>query len=238
MKRKLLKVFLNVAIVASIMVMLNAAAEALTIKYNNYLKTSEIEEVSKLLEESIQENNHSLDYYRNYYNNNNIVGSLKIEGTDIDTLLVQGDDNKYYLNHSIKNEYDELGSVFVDYRTDLSSNQVNIYGHNSNVYDVIFKELENYLKEDYYDEHKYIDVWDGDVTNIYEIFSVQIVTSDYEHYVVNPTDKKEHLRKLSNSIYQTEVITNESDDILVIQTCLFNPSNSFLIINSRKVREV
>ena len=122
MKRKLLKVFLNVAIVASIMVMLNAAAEALTIKYNNYLKTSEIEEVSKLLEESIQENNHSLDYYRNYYNNNNIVGSLKIEGTDIDTLLVQGDDNKYYLNHSIKNEYDELGSVFVDYRTDLSSN--------------------------------------------------------------------------------------------------------------------
>lgn len=238
MKRKLLKVFLNVAIVASIMVMLNAAAEALTIKYNNYLKTSEIEEVSKLLEESIQENNHSLDYYRNYYNNNNIVGSLKIEGTDIDTLLVQGDDNKYYLNHSIKNEYDELGSVFVDYRTDLSSNQVNIYGHNSNVYDVIFKELENYLKEDYYDEHKYIEVWDGDVTNIYEIFSVQIVTSDYEHYVVNPTDKKEHLRKLSNSIYQTEVITNESDDILVIQTCLFNPSNSFLIINSRKVREV
>lgn len=238
MKRKLLKVFLNVAIVASIMIMLNAAAEALTIKYNNYLKTSEIEEVSKLLEESIQENNHSLDYYRNYYNNNNIVGSLKIEGTDIDTLLVQGDDNKYYLNHSIKNEYDELGSVFVDYRTDLSSNQVNIYGHNSNVYDVIFKELENYLKEDYYDEHKYIEVWDGDVTNIYEIFSVQIVTSDYEHYVVNPTDKKEHLRKLSNSIYQTEVITNESDDILVIQTCLFNPSNSFLIINSRKVREV
>ena len=238
MKRKLLKVFLNVAIVASIIVMLNAAAEALTIKYNNYLKTSEIEEVSKLLEESIQENNHSLDYYRNYYNNNNIVGSLKIEGTDIDTLLVQGDDNKYYLNHSIKNEYDELGSVFVDYRTDLSSNQVNIYGHNSNVYDVIFKELENYLKEDYYDEHKYIEVWNGDVTNIYEIFSVQIVTSDYEHYVVNPTDKKEHLRKLSNSIYQTEVITNESDDILVIQTCLFNPSNSFLIINSRKVREV
>lgn len=238
MKRKLLKVFLNVAIVASIMVMLNAAAEALTTKYNNYLKTSEIEEVSKLLEESIQENNHSLDYYRNYYNNNNIVGSLKIEGTDIDTLLVQGDDNKYYLNHSIKNEYDELGSVFVDYRTDLSSNQVNIYGHNSNVYDVIFKELENYLKEDYYDEHKYIEVWNGDVTNIYEIFSVQIVTSDYEHYVVNPTDKKEHLRKLSNSIYQTEVITNESDDILVIQTCLFNPSNSFLIINSRKVREV
>ena len=151
---------------------------------------------------------------------------------------MQGDDNKYYLNHSIKNEYDELGSVFVDYRTDLSSNQVNIYGHNSNVYDVIFKELENYLKEDYYDEHKYIEVWDGDVTNIYEIFSVQIVTSDYEHYVVNPTDKKEHLRKLSNSIYQTEVITNESDDILVIQTCLFNPSNSFLIINSRKVREV
>ena len=64
MKRKLLKVFLNVAIVASIMVMLNAAAEALTIKYNNYLKTSEIEEVSKLLEESIQENNHSLDYYQ------------------------------------------------------------------------------------------------------------------------------------------------------------------------------
>ena len=163
------------------------------------------------------------------------MGSLKIEGTGIETLLVKANDNEYYLNHSIRNEYDIIGSIFVDYRTDLNSKQINIYGHNSNVYDVIFKKLENYLDNKYYSDHKYIELWDGDKKSIYEIFSVQIVSNDYEHYDVDTDDWENHINTLNNSIYEIKNKATPKDEILVIQTCLYNPTNSLLLINAKKV---
>lgn len=184
---------------------------------------------------SILEEEKTLDYYKQYYSNEDIIGSLNILNTDINTLLVKGSNNEYYLDHSIKKEYDIIGGIFVDYRVDLNSKQINIYGHNSNVYDVLFKELEDYRNEDYYKTHKYIEIWDGMKTTTYEIFSVQIVTSNYEHMEVNPSNWKEHIKTLNNSIYDTGVKANEGDDILILQTCIYSPANSFLIINSRKV---
>ena len=164
-----------------------------------------------------------------------IIGKISIPGTNIDSDLMQTTDNEYYLNHSISNEYDEKGSIFIDYRTDLNSKQINIYGHNSNVYDVIFKELENYLDKNYFSNHKYIELWDGDKTKIYEIFSVQVVTSGYEHYTVNPSNLEAHIMNLNNSIYETGNVASTKDEILVIQTCLYNPANSLLLINAKKV---
>ena len=72
-----------------------------------------------------------LDYYKNYYSNSDIVGTLKISGTKINTLLVQGSDNEYYLNHTISKKKSSVGSIYVDYRTNLDAKQINIYGHNS-----------------------------------------------------------------------------------------------------------
>lgn len=186
-------------------------------------------------EVSLIENTQTLEYYKKYYSNEDIVGSLKIEGTNIDTLLVKTTDNEYYLKHNIKKEYDEIGSIYVDYRTNLDSKQINVYGHNSNIYDVIFKELEKYLNKEFYENHKYITIWDGDKTNTYEIFSVQIITNGYEYMNLNPNDWDKHIRKLNNSIYDTKIKAVANDDILVLQTCNYNPVNSFLIINSRKV---
>ena len=60
------------------------------------------------------------------------------------------------------------------------------------LYYVIFKKLENYLDNKYYSDHKYIELWDGDKKSIYEIFSVQIVSNDYEHYDVDADDWIKH----------------------------------------------
>ena len=39
----------------------------------------------------------------------------------------------------------------MDYRQNLDSKQINIYGHNSTKYNPPFKILENYLNKEYYD---------------------------------------------------------------------------------------
>ena len=185
----------------------------------------------------VKENNskiYDLNYYKDYYLNEDIIGSLKIKDTKIDTLLVKSNNNEYYLNHSINKEYDIKGSIFVDYRTNLNSRQINIYGHNSKEYDSPFKELEKYKEKSFYDNHKMIEIWNGkDVIN-YEIFSVQIVSDNSEHMNVNKVDEK-HLEKLSNSIYNTGVSASTLDQILILQTCNYNPKNTYILVIAKRV---
>ena len=64
-------------------------------------------------------------------NNEDIVGSIKISGTNINEYIVQGDDNDYYLNHNLDKEEDIAGSVFLDYRNNFSDKKLLIFGHNA-----------------------------------------------------------------------------------------------------------
>ena len=219
MKKKIL----DASIFILLLLTLYYSIDYIKLVHKNNLIKKEIRNEISVLESNKKGTIKNLEYYKEYYENDNIVGRLKIRNTSIDTLLVKGNDNEYYLNHSISNEYDEKGSIFIDYRTDLNSKQINIYGHNSNVYDVIFKELENYLDKNYFSNHKYIELWDGDKTKIYEIFSVQVVTGGYEHYTVNPSNLEAHIMNLNNSIYETGNVASTKDEILVciIQLILF-----------------
>lgn len=176
-----------------------------------------------------------LDYFKNYYNNSDIIGSIKIDDTKIDSLLVKSDDNEFYLNHDLYKNFDIKGTIFVDYRVNLNSDQINIYGHNSNVYDVQFKDLENYLKKDFYVNHRYINLWDGVNEYIYEIFSIQLINDDYEHMIVNPKNKIDHIKKLSKSIYDTGVNVDINDNILILQTCSYDINGKYILISAKKI---
>ena len=179
---------------------------------------------------------YELNDYKDYYNNDDIVGIINIEGTEINDVIVKSSDNSYYLNHNINKDYDVKGSIFLDYRTDFNSKQINIYGHNSNYYlDLPFKDLEKYLDKSFYNNHKYINIWDGSNDYIYEIFSIQIVTKDFEHMNINPSDITNHINKISKSIYDTNVRVNINDNILVLQTCNYNPINSYIVIYSKRL---
>lgn len=152
-------------------------------------------------------------YYKKIYSNNNIVGTLKIKDTNINTLLVKGSDNSYYLNHSVDDKYNTLGSIFMDYRTNFNSNKIIVYGHNSKSEETIFKELENYLNKDYYDKYKFIEIYNGINVYTYKIYNVNIVNDDSHIYLDNST----------------------SDKILILQTCNYTVEGKFLLINSKLI---
>ena len=234
MKKKILLIVLDFIIIFSFI--------GIIVEYkniNDYKKYVKEQEISlKLMQEElelIRQNHNKLEEYREHYNNNDIVGSIKIDGTKIDSLLVKGKDNDYYLNHGVNGKYDEKGTIYVDYRTPLNSKQINIYGHNSWYYDIPFRDLEKYFEKDFYNEHKYIKIWTGISDVTYEIFSVQIVTNDYEHMIVEPKDFKLHIDKLSKSLYDTGVEVTEKDDILILQTCNFHPKDTYIVISAKKI---
>lgn len=167
-----------------------------------------------------------------------IVGNIKIENTNINYDLVQTTNNEYYLNHNSKKEEDKNGSIFIDYRNNLNDQKLLIYGHNSKYDMAPFKELENYLDYNYLKNNNKILITLNKKTYIYQIFSIMIVEEgDYRHTKINFTNDEyqEHLTWLKNSsIYEIPVSVSENDNIITIQTCYYEPKNSYLLINIKR----
>lgn len=64
--------------------------------------------------------------------NEDVIGWLYCEDTPINYPVLQSDDNSYYLRRLVNGEWNVAGSLFMDYRNNLSNNDWNtvIYGHN------------------------------------------------------------------------------------------------------------
>lgn len=235
--KKVLHIIFNCIYFVVLILCIVFTIDYINLLYEKRLVYEKQQEEENIIELSSKKTEYDLDYLKHYYNNNDIIGAIKIEGTKINNLIVKSTNNKYYLNHSLNKEYDERGSIFIDYRVDLNSKQINIYGHNSNVFELPFKELEKYLDKEFYNSHKYVEIYNGSKKIYYEIFSVQIVTQDYEHMNIFPNDLQKHVNQLNESIYKTSTKATIDDEILVLQTCGYNPKGSLIIINSKKVRE-
>lgn len=185
--------------------------------------------------------NDRYDQYKKEFNNNDIIGRLIIDSLNIDELLVQTTDNDYYLRRLLDGTYNVMGSMFVDYRSDIENGrQINIYGHNSDIYDLPFRKLLNYLDRDFFLNNRKILLETLNGTKTFEIFSVKVITDDIEHTEIlfdNDADFNEHIKKLrNNSLYDSHDEVSGTDQILVLQTCLINNTlGKYLIIIGRKV---
>ena len=166
-----------------------------------------------------------------------IIGILKIDNL-INEVIVKGSDNKYYLNHSIDKEKIKSGSIFMDYRNDFNSKQINIYGHNSTNNELPFKKLLSYLDESYYKDNKYITLYNDEIKNRYVIFSVSMIKENFEHEKLsfdNSSSWNTHFQILkNNSIYDTHENIDENDDILVLQTCMQGKNKGYLLVISAR----
>lgn len=170
------------------------------------------------------------------FNNNDIKGILNVDGLDVSIPIVKGKDNDYYLKHAVTKKKSVIGSVFIDYRNNTNSRQINIYGHNSTKFNPPFKVLEGYLNKDYYNEHKYFEFMVNDETRKYEIFSVIVANKDSseEHmqfsYKKNSDWLKHFQRLQKKSKYKINVTVNKDDKIMILQTCIFGRYHDKLLV--------
>lgn len=194
--------------------------------------------------EEIVEKTEEVTNIKNEFKNPDIIGNIRIPNTKIDEVVVQGKDNDYYLNYNEKLEKDVKGAIFLDYRVGLDSKKLLIYGHNSSDLDVPFKELENYYKKSYYNNHKYIEIATELGVFTYEIFSVFIETKDWSYMNINFKDDDawlNHLLALKNkSMYETGVNVTKDEKILILQTCSHHKDykkyeNKYLLVIGKKV---
>lgn len=213
----------------------NDSKHAISSKTDEYIETNEliIDDLKK--EQTVEE-----VYEDNKNINEDIVGSIKITGTNIDQKLLQGTDNEYYLNHNNEKQEDINGSVFIDYRNNFDDKKILIYGHNGRVLKTVpFHDLEKFIEPDFLKENNNIEIVLNGKVNNYKIFSVMVVLSGNNTHMKLKFDDSswsEHLAWLkNNSLYDTSVDVSTNDHIIVLQTCYFNPDNSYLIISAKKI---
>lgn len=121
-----------------------------------------------------------IEYYKKEYSNNEIIAKLEIPNL-FNILITQSKDNEYYLNHSISKKSDKKGTEFMDYRVNINSKQINIYGHNSQTYNLPFRKIEKYLDKKFFDENKYIILSDDNYKSVYQILLIKEISDDFEH---------------------------------------------------------
>lgn len=183
-----------------------------------------------------------IDELKKKYNNDEVIAILNIDD-EINTPVAQTNDNQFYLKKSLTLKKSVLGSVFMDYRVNKDSKQINIYGHNSTKYKPPFNALEGYLKKDYFNEHRNISLKIDNEIKKYEIFSIVLANkkSTEEHMNLNykkDSDWLSHFNRLKKrSIYKTNIELNENDKVLVLQTCLFGKYKGKLMVVVAKLIE-
>lgn len=177
------------------------------------------------------------------YNNSDIIGTLSINNYPYEVLLLKGNNNDYYLNHTPFKTVSSLGSVYIDHRYNNANFKHIIYGHNSRYGDAPFKILENYFDKSFYDKYPCMNLSINSIRETYCIFSVYITENDFEHLNLKFNNKSflEHLKSLqSKSIYHSDANFTFDSKIIILQTCCefsfcSKYQNSYIVIALIKV---
>ena len=176
-------------------------------------------------ETTIVEEKININDLRKQYNNNDIIAYIEIPEV-IGTIVMQGEDNDYYLNHDVNHNYDIKGSVILDYRNTINDRKLLLYGHSGKEQDLPFLPLKNYTDKAFYDLHNTIYLYTTEGKKTYKIFSAYIEDSDYDYVNLNNFNGLtylEHINKLkSKSLYDTGITLKEEDHIIILQTCSTN----------------
>lgn len=180
--------------------------------------------------------------------NQDIVGWLEIEGTNINYPVLQGDDNEYYMSHNYKKEKSEKGSIFLDcnYDWDKPSSNLLIYGHNI-ITGEIFKDLLKYSDEEFYKEHKTIRFTTVEEDLEFEVLSAFKSRVYYEseenvfryYQFIDAKNEKEYNEFVDNakksSIYDTNVNAEYGDQLITLSTCSYHTENGRFALIGRKI---
>lgn len=160
--------------------------------------------------------------------NKDVVGWIKVNGTNINYPFVQTSNNDYYLNHSFDKSSNGGGWVFLDYRNNKTDNKNTIiYGHGRQN-KTIFGTLKNILNNGWLEnEDNYIIKISTEKENtLWQIFSVYRIptTSDYlQTEFISDEEYDIFLNMLlKRSQYNFKTAINKEDKILTLSTCYNN----------------
>jgi sortase B len=195
-----------------------------------------------------------------YAQNSDTVGWLTLGGTKIDNVVVQTTDNEFYLSHNFKREISQPGTLFVDYRCnisdydDLQSSNILIYGHKQKS-GSMFGTLNYYHNSlDFYKLHPTFTF-----SNLYKTYTYKIIAMftcktletplateedvfDYQNYINFHDSGKYTFANFITNIKQrselnTPVSFTPNDNYMILSTCAYDYVGARFVVIARRVRD-
>ena len=178
-----------------------------------------------------------------YNVNDDIVGWLKIDNTNINYPVMQTKDKpNYYLRKNFYKEYSQWGTPFLAESCDIqSSDNLIIYGHHINN-SKMFGELEHYKKEEYYKNHKYIKFYTMNEKKEYEIIAVfkTVAYIGFKYYQYNNFNNEREFETFIKkcrelSFYNIETNINYGEKLITLSTCEYSQENGRLVVIAKEI---
>lgn len=177
--------------------------------------------------EEKQEVKYNIDFKTLRETNNDTVAYIKVNNTNIDYVVVKGNDNSYYLKHNFEKKWNVSGWIFADYHNkfDESDKNIIIFGHNTRD-GSMFGTLKNTLNENWYknEENQKIVLVTENGTYYYQVFSTYSIKP--EDYYINTEFKNNaefdnFIKKLkSRSVHDYGIEVSGEDKILTLSSCI------------------
>ena len=166
--------------------------------------------------------------------NPDVVGWLKVNGTNINYPFVQSSDNDYYLTHSFNKSYNGGGWVFLDYRNNGTNNKNTIIYAHGRSDKTMFGTLKNVLNNGWLNNtNNYVIKISTEIENsLWQIFSVYRIPTTSDYLQTNFNDETEYqnfldmIKDRSSHNFDTNVAS--TDNILTLSTC-YNNSDKIVV---------
>lgn len=174
--------------------------------------------------------------------NKDMIAWLEVDGTDIDyPVMHTPDDPEFYLHADFNREYSYSGTPFMDYRCDLDSDNMIIYGHNM-LNRTMFSTLSYFEDESFCDEHHIIDFETRDGMRTFEVMAafktdVEDAMSIYEFtQAMDEGDFNDFVSLVKErSIYDTGVDARYGDQLITLSTCAYHVENGRFIVVGKRI---
>ena len=206
-------------------------------KNNSLIK----EKIKKYIEIDEDNSIYKIDFNSLKEKNNDTIAYLRVNNTNIDYIVVKGNDNKYYLKHNFDKESNISGWIFMDHRNKYDGNDKNliIYGHNMRD-GSMFGTLKNIITKEWYqnkDNHliTLINEQGEEQYQVFSTYSIKVedyyITTDFK----NDDEYAKFLNKLkSRSVYDYNVSLKDTASILTLSTCSSNGAKR-MVLHAREL---
>ena len=187
------------------------------------------------------------EYQGLYDQNPELMGWIRIEGTEIDYPVMQSvTSDEFYLTHDFNKNEDANGTLFISKDSDYINRDSNItiYGHNMKS-GLMFGGLKHYLEDNYWNDHKNIEFDTLYEKGTYEIVAVCLAEVEYQdakvfkYYQVTDIESKNDFQSYRSNIKKLSVFGGDvdiayGDQILTLSTCNSYTEDGRLFLIAKK----
>ena len=166
--------------------------------------------------------------------NPEILAWITVPGTPIDYPVALGEDNSYYLNHTVTGESNILGSIFATAGTDFEESHIILYGHNM-ASGKMFGSLKKYHDKDFRNAYPYVYVYTPETTYTCAIYSVYSTRYDSDVFTLGYKGDSEEWKQwiaetVQNAEYDCNIAPTGKEKVFTLSTCVGDGSSPYRLV--------